>query len=192
MRRGRGRAFVIWRLIKPQGAVGIAASLLLAVLLLMQRADARKWRGEAERDAIAFQAEKAAHGATIANYRLAAEEARRADAANVQRVQAEQSAINQRSDHDFQARLDDARIRAERLQQQAGPGASNAGIGRAAAVPGIPPPPQAADSTSGEARLPLADRLTATEQAVQLDELIKWVNAQQGVMPESKEGTARP
>jgi hypothetical protein len=38
--------------------------------------------------------------------------------------------------------------------------------------------PGAAAQAAGEDRLPPADALTATEQAIQLDELIKWVRAQ--------------
>jgi hypothetical protein len=34
------------------------------------------------------------------------------------------------------------------------------------------------DETAREGRLPPADALTATEQAIQLDELIKWVRSQ--------------
>ncbi len=44
--------------------------------------------------------------------------------------------------------------------------------------PAFPLPPAAAAQAAGEDRLPQSDRLTATEQAIQLDELIKWVRAQ--------------
>ena len=46
------------------------------------------------------------------------------------------------------------------------------------------PPPlaaRAADGPASENRLPLDERLIATEQAIQLDELIKWVRAQAAV-----------
>jgi hypothetical protein len=43
-------------------------------------------------------------------------------------------------------------------------------------------PPQAAR----EGGLSVTDRLTATEQAIQLDELIKWVKAQASVQPNAE------
>lgn len=39
---------------------------------------------------------------------------------------------------------------------------------------------------AGQDRLPPSDALTATEQAIQLDELIKWVGAQAAVDPNEK------
>ena len=56
--------------------------------------------------------------------------------------------------------------------------AADRGAGRAAALPGLPAAPGGADQAAGQDRLPDADRLIATEQAIQLDELIKWVKAQ--------------
>jgi hypothetical protein len=40
-----------------------------------------------------------------------------------------------------------------------------------------------AAQAAGQDRLPAPDALTATEQAIQLDELIKWVKAQAEVDP---------
>jgi hypothetical protein len=50
-------------------------------------------------------------------------------------------------------------------------------------VPGLPSPAIRAAQRSGEDRLPPADALTATEQAIQLDELIEWVKEQATVDP---------
>ena len=49
-------------------------------------------------------------------------------------------------------------------------------------MPGLfPLPPRGAAQAAGQDRLPQADALTATEQAIQLDELIKWVRKQAAV-----------
>jgi hypothetical protein len=48
-------------------------------------------------------------------------------------------------------------------------------------MPGLPAAPGGADRAAAQNELSLADRLTATEQAIQLDELIKWVKAQSAV-----------
>src|SRR3954447_9642689 len=47
-----------------------------------------------------------------------------------------------------------------------------------APMPGPSAAPAGAAQATGQDRLPEADALTATEQAIQLDELIKWVRAQ--------------
>jgi hypothetical protein len=48
---------------------------------------------------------------------------------------------------------------------------------------GLPAAPAGAAQAAREDRLPDSDALTATEQAIQLDELIKWVKAQAAVAP---------
>jgi hypothetical protein len=48
-------------------------------------------------------------------------------------------------------------------------------------VPGLSAAAGGAAQGTGKDRLPPADALTATEQAIQLDELIKWVRAQAAV-----------
>ena len=120
-----------------------------------------------------------AHGyaGTIANYRSAAETARAADRANAERIAAEQRAINERTQNDFESRLAAARTRAGQLRLAA-QAPADPGHGRAAPVPGLPAASGRASDTAGENRLPAPDALTATEQAIQLDELIKWVRAQ--------------
>lgn len=172
---------MIWRLLKPQGAVGLAICALLLVLLAAEKRQTRRWRAQAERTGATLKSEEAAAAQTAANYRAAAAAAQAADAANVQRVTAEQSAINQRSSDDYEARIDDARALARRLQQQAAVRAFDPGSGGAAAVPRVPAAAQATARASDQDGFPLADRLTATEQAVQLDALIKWVEAQSAV-----------
>jgi hypothetical protein len=50
-------------------------------------------------------------------------------------------------------------------------------------MPGLPAAAPSAAEAAGHDRLPYADALTATEQAIQLDALIAWVKAQAEVDP---------
>ena len=158
----------------------LGGALAVAVLLwLVQSRD--HWRDEAREKDSLFHSEQAAHAATVASYRAAAERARREDAANLARVEAAQAHINERTKDDFESRIASARASAERLREQAAAAATDSGPGRAAPMPGLPAAAGGAADAAGQDRLPQSDRLTATEQAIQLDELIKWVKAQAGV-----------
>jgi hypothetical protein len=125
--------------------IGIGCALLLALLVQ----DRNRWKAKTAHYAEQLAGERAAHAATIANYRAAADQARRADAANAARVKAEQAAINERSKH--------------------------RGGGRAAPLPGLSAAAGRAAEATGEDRLSDQERLIATEQAIQLDALIQWV-----------------
>src|ERR1051325_5541245 len=96
------------------------------------------------------------------------------------RVLAEQRSINERTEHDFEARLAAARAHAQRLRLQP-KAAANPGAGRTASVPGLPAAAGGAAQDAGHDGLPPSDALTATEQAIQLDELIKWIRQQAAV-----------
>jgi hypothetical protein len=76
--------------LNAQGIVGLIASLAIAFLWLHSAGEARHWRKQSGLDT------------TKANLLAAADKARRDDAANAERVKAEQSAINERSAHDFE------------------------------------------------------------------------------------------
>ena len=172
---------MIPRFLNLQGAIGIAAALLLLVLLVVKAGDARHWRKQSGRYEQLYLAEQGARARTIANYRAAAETARNLDLAHAARVAAEQRSISERTTNDLQARLADARARAIRLQLAERAPAAAGGPRRAAPVPASRPAAGAAGRPPQEDGLSLADRLLATEQAIQLDELIKWVNAQSAV-----------
>jgi hypothetical protein len=152
-----------------------------ALLWLVESRD--HWRDEARANDKLFRAEQAAHAATVASYRAAAEQARREDAENLARVEAEQASINERTEHDFQSRIASARASARRLREQAGAAQADSRTGGAAPVPAVPAAADAIAEAAGEDRLPRSDALIATEQAIQLDELIKWVKAQAEVKP---------
>ena len=173
------------RLIGPQGIAGVAVATILALLLIAAKIDSRHWKKQSDRFEQIYRAEATAHAGTVANYRLAAERARAADRANADRVAAEQGQINERTSHDFEARLAAARARAQRLRQSPEAGA-DFGSRRGAPVPGLSAPASGLAQAPGQDRLSDPDRLIATEQAIQLDELIKWVRAQAAVEPSGR------
>ena len=166
---------MILRLLNWQGIAGIAVASVLLVMLTVQKLESVRWKKESEQFEKLYHQEEAAFATTVANARAAADAARAADLANAQRVAAEQNAINQRSEDEFEARLADARARAERLRNETSGAADRGGAG-AAPVSSLPASAGRADQAASENRLP--DALVATEQAIQLDELIKWVRAQ--------------
>lgn len=153
-----------------------AALAAAAILWLVQSRDG--WRQKSRANAALYRQGEAAHAATVANYRAAADEARRQDAANLARVEAGQAQINERTANDFETRIASARALADRLRKQAAAATANPGDGGAAPVPGIPVAAEGASQGAGENGLPDSDALIATEQAIQLDELIKWTRRQ--------------
>jgi hypothetical protein len=167
------------RLLNMQGMAGLAVGIALAVLLLVQWGETRHWKNESARFELLYREEHAAHAGTIATMRAAAEAARASDQANLARVAAEQRAINERTLDDYEARLAAARALAERLRGQTAVAASGSGIRRDAAVPGLSAPASGASEAAGQDGFPDSDRLIATEQAIQLEELIEWVRQQQ-------------
>lgn len=125
-------------------------------------------------------AERSAHQKTISNFETASEQARRRDAENALRVHEEQDAITKEIVDDYEAELGRARARVEQLRANA-TDRTVAGSGNAPIVPGIPNATEDAAEAANQNRLPVADALIATEQALQLDALIRWVEAQAGV-----------
>ena len=172
---------MILRMLNWQGIAGIAASLCLAILLVLQKGETRHWRKQSGQFEQLYRGEQAAFATTVANYRAAAETARAADRAAAERVVAEQRTINERTVHDFEARLAVARASADRLRREPG-AATDPGSRGSPPVPGLSAAPGQSAQASGDG-FSLADRLIATEQAIQLDELIKWVRRQAAVDP---------
>lgn len=178
----------ILRFLNPQGIVGIAVSLCLALMLVIQKGETRHWKKQSSRFEQLYDGERSASAATTANYRAAAAAARAADKANAERVAAEQHAINERTANDYEARLANARARAraERLRIESAGAKTDHGSRGNSPMPGLPAPANVTPPAAGQARLPAADALTATEQAIQLDELIEWVKAQAAVDPNAE------
>jgi hypothetical protein len=140
-------------------AIGILCALALA-LLIHER---NRWKATATLRQQQVAAQKAAHAATVANYRAAAEQARQADAANAERVRRAQARINERTADDFESRIAAARARSRQLQRQAGSTAADSGAGRAAPVPALSAAARTADQAAGE------DRLSASEHRRQAE-----------------------
>lgn len=179
---------MMWlRLLNPQGIAGLAAAAIFALFLIAARIDARHWKKQSAQFEQLYRAETKAHAETIAGYRIAAERARASDRANAERVQAAQSTITERITNDFEARLADARTRAHRVRELTQAGSNSGGRG-SAPVPGVPDASGRVDEAAGQNRLPDPDRLIATEQAIQLDELIRWVRAQGSIDPNAELG----
>ena len=175
------------RLLNIQGIAGIAASIAFGLLLILQKGETRHWKKQSEQFEQLYSQEQSALAGTIANYRAAAGAARAADQANLARVSAEQRSINERTSNDYEARLAVARSLAQRLREQAAAAAADPRAGRAAPMPGLSTAAGRTAEAAGQDRLPQPDRLTATEQAIQLDELIEWIKAQAAVDPNKKE-----
>lgn len=118
---------------------------------------------------------QAAFDKTVSNYRLAAEQRKSSDLANVQRVSAEQSEITQETLDGYQANL--ARLRADFARRVRDATKGNIRIPSGTNLPETCPAPCRADAGAGEAKLPLKDALIASEQAEQLIALQAWVRA---------------
>src|SRR5205823_12564534 len=109
---------MILRLLNWQGIAGIAVSLALGILLLIQKGETRHWRKQSAGFEQLYRQEQSLFATTVADYRAAADAARAADKADAARAAAEQQAISQRTANDLQARLSAARARADQLHRQ--------------------------------------------------------------------------
>ena len=176
---------MILRLLNIQGITGIAAGITLSILLLVQKGETAHWKKQSAGFEQLYRQEQSAFATTVSNTRAAAAQARAADQENAARVAAEQASINRRTKDDFEARIAAARTAAAWRLQLEPQAAADPGAGREPSMPGLPPPAVGAAEGADEDRLPPSDRLTATEQAIQLDELIKWVRQQSAVVPSS-------
>ena len=176
------------RILNIQGIAGIAIGFALAVLLVIQKGETSHWRKESGRFEQLYEQQQSALATTVSNYRAAAQQAEAADRDNVLRVEADQRAINERTEDDYQARLAAARSLAQRLRDQSASAAADPRCGRAAPVPGLSAAAGRRAQAAAQDRLPLPDRELATDQAIQLDELITWVLRQHSVDPNGAAG----
>lgn len=157
-------------------ALPIIGLLVWALILRGDLADARA----------DLAAEQNAHRESSLGWQLATATARMLDAANIVAIERRQAAETRRVTDDFEARIADARARAAASLRAQAAAADQGGRGNAT-VPGVPRAAVVADAATCEGRLPAADALIATEQAIQLDELINWVTAQANVSASEKE-----
>ena len=175
---------MILRLLNIQGIAGIAVSLALSILLVVQKGETRHWKKQSASFEQLYSHEQAAFAQTVANARAAAEQARAADMANADRVAVEQRTINERTANDYESRLAAARAHAQQLREPPN-AAANPGARGSASMPGLSAAACGAVETAGQDRLSASDALTATEQAIQLDELVKWIRSQAEVDPDA-------
>ena len=166
---------MILRLLNWQGIAGIAVSLGLGLLLFIQKGETNHWMKQSASFEQLYRQDQAAFASTVTNYRTAAAKAAASDQANLRRVTAERAAITERTNDDFETRLAAARADAQRLRIDA---QANSGAGRSPSMPGLPAAARSASKSPVQDGLSQPDALTATEQAIQLDELIKWVRRQ--------------
>lgn len=176
---------MIMRFFNIQGIVGLVAAVTLAVLLVMQKGETRHWKKQSAGFEQLYHQSDAAFARTVANYRAAADAARAADQANAAHVAADQRAINERTAHDFETRLAAARASALRVRPQP-QDTADPGAGGGAQLSRLSPAAESAAQAARQDGLPPGDALTATEQAIQLDELIKWIRQQAKVDPNAK------
>lgn len=117
------------------------------------------------------------HRQTKDNFRAAMADARRREVFRLARVKAEQDRINNHAQDDYERRLTALRTRYDSLRRQSGTSATSAAGG--VDVSGLPKPAFGSDAA------PDADGLSAalmcSTYALQLDELISWVEAQAAV-----------
>lgn len=126
-----------------------------------------------------------AHLGTITNFIDASKQAQADAEANAARVKAEQERITDAKLATYRADRAALLARFDRLRARAAAG--DPGRAHAAGLPGAGSAAGRAHEASGEAGLPAArglsleDALVASEQALQLDALIDWVEAQSAV-----------
>lgn len=153
----------------------LVGMLALAIFAAIQWGEARHYRK-------AFDNEREAHAATVRNYRAASAEATRQAEANVARVKSEQAKITEEITNDYQARIAAVRARAARLRNDPDQGGSGA-----TSLPAPGTAPGGPDGAAPDHGLSAEERLIATEQAIQLEELQRWVREQSNVDNEGAE-----
>jgi hypothetical protein len=160
-------------------AIGKLLGILVMVgIICAQSSMIHRWHMHYNSEHEAHLRDNAAHDQTVANYRAAADAARLADKANAERVKSLGDQISKERSDEYQKRIADARARAERLRrlsQGSGAGKANTCGAGTAPVSGVPAAAGGTPEAACKDRLPAGDALTATEQAIQLDELIKWI-----------------
>lgn len=169
-------AFGAWEKVRADKATAINDHAVEAVAVAYGWADGRT----IARDQVPLAIQR--FGAAIADMRRARAEAAALDAENINRVRDAQDAITKEVVDEYEARIADARRRADALRLQLDARAhGDPGGGGNAPVPGIPDAAPRADEAAGESGLSVAERLIATETALRLIALQEWVEAQSGV-----------
>ncbi len=125
------------------------------------------------------KAEADNHRKTKDSIRTAMLDAQRREVFRLARVKAEQERENTNAAVSYNRRLADLRAHYDRLRRDARAGAESATGGQS--VPGLPAPAFGADAATGADRLSV--ELECSANALQLDELITWVERQAAINP---------
>lgn len=149
--------------------------LILAAVFGTLTVERNHWKHSAQKLTVELNQEKALYNQTVEGYRIAAKQAKIADAQNVQRVEAKAAETNKEIKDEYQARIaaaqsvHDSRVRHNKAA------AANSSSGSAAKLSGVSNASGGIDDTACKDGLSDDDALIATKQAIQLDELEKWV-----------------
>ncbi len=127
-------------------------------------------------------AEIAKHEATKKAYRDAQLEAEMLEKERLTRVLAQQKEITNERSQSFDRSIAAARADADRLRRElAQTRSSSARPGQGLSVPGVPNAAGQADGEASGDGFSIGQRLEATKNSIQLDELILWIRGQIGV-----------
>ncbi len=163
----------------------LAIAMVFPALLWSQWITVPGLRADVAETEASLAAEQAAHLGTVDAFLDASKQAQKDAESNAQRVAREQETITDAITSDYRSDLAALRARFDRLR--AGTARTDPGRADAAGLPGLPDAAGRADAPAGEDRLPaagglsLGDALIASEQALQLQALVDWVNAQSAV-----------
>lgn len=127
------------------------------------------------------------HRQTKENYEAAQVIAARMQKERIARVKREQERITANVVSNYKARLDAVTDRADRLRTQAANRASADGAAIRLRLPEASGTATGVDGATGDYQLSIDEREIATKQAIQLDELITWVQEQFRVDPNATE-----
>lgn len=187
-------ALSAWNFLK-NGWRSIALALLAALAVQTARIDGFLWfdgyRQEVKTLRIDLEAtrklrmeERANHIATKANYRAAQLRAAQLEQARLRSVQRQQEEVSHDVMQNYQRDLAAARARYERLRRDPGQGGAGvAGAPGGERLPCLSAPAAGPAQEACDRGLSDAERLVATEQAIQLGSLIDWAEAQARIDP---------
>lgn len=175
------------------GLIALLGCIYTALSWRAERNELREWRGQvvaATVDAAGLKDSKGRPaklkpkdvpqqirflGEALSAVRLKTAQAQADDAAHARAVEQRQAKISQEASNDYQKQLTAVRADYAERVRKARAAATNQSRGGNPSVSSQPGSAGRPDATASEDRLPPADALIATEQALQLQALQKWV-----------------
>lgn len=149
-------------------SLGVIVFLLLAKAGETRRAD--KWQLRATETQAAFDK-------TVAEVRRVRAEQKAADEAHARKVEQAQAETSQEVANDYQKRLSELRARYDALRLSKGAPAADPRRAGGENLPGVSTPSRGVDGPAPPG-LSLSDIFTCESQAIQLDELQRWIREQ--------------